>query len=148
MTQVPASLTDFARRLLLHEAGDRRSASDLVGAIERGCLGLQGQLAPLLSSTGFDALVGRAIKLAARDFTFLAAVTTMTPRSCSLDGLRQAVEPREPQEVEAALVAILATFIWLLIIFIGENLGLRKVREVWPDVPFTPPGSSSTKAQP
>ena len=148
MTQVPASLTDFARRLLLHEAGDRRSARDLVDAMERGTLGLHGQLAPLLSSTGFDALVGRAVKLAARDFAFLAAVTTTTPRSGSLDGLRQAAESREPQEVEAALVAILATFIWLLIIFIGENLGLRKVREVWPDVPFTPSGSSSMKAQP
>jgi hypothetical protein len=146
MTQVPASLTDFARRLLLHQAGDRRSARDLVDAMERGSLSLHRQLAPLLSSTGFDALIGRAVKLAARDFPFLAAVTT--PKSGSLDGLRQAAEPLEPQEVERALVAILATFIWLLIIFIGENLGLRKVREVWPDVPFTLPGSSSTKAQP
>lgn len=72
MTQVPASLTDFARRLLLHEAGDRRSPRDLVDAMERGSLGLHAQLAPLLSSTGFDALVGRAINLAARDFAFLA----------------------------------------------------------------------------
>jgi hypothetical protein len=148
MTQVPASLTEFTRRLLAHEAGNRRSARDLVDAMERATLGLHGQLAPLLSSTGFDALIGRAVKLAARDFAFLAAVTTTTPRSSSLDGLRRAAESRDPQEVEAALVAILATFIWLLIIFIGENLGLHKVREVWPDVPFTPPGSSSTKAQP
>jgi hypothetical protein len=71
----------------------------------------------------------------------------ITP-TCSVDGLRQAVDGREPAETEDALVAILANFLWLLVIFIGENLGLRKVHEVWPDVPFTLPRSSSEKAQP
>lgn len=148
MTQVPASLTDFARRLLLHEAGNARSGHDLADAMERGCLALHGRLAPLVSSAGFDALMGRAIRLAARDFPFLAALTTPIGVNCSFDGLRQTVEGREPKEVAEALVAVLANFIWLLVIFIGENLGLRKVREVWPEVPVTPPGFSSEKAPP
>jgi hypothetical protein len=142
MTQVPAPLADFARRLLLHEAGKDRNPLRLADAMERACLALQRQLAPLLSSAGFDALIGRAVKLAAREFPLLASVGTTIPRSGCFDGLRQAVEQRESKEVEDALVAILANFIWLLVIFIGENLGLRKVREVWPDVPLTLPGSS------
>ena len=148
MTEVPVPLADFARRLLLHEAGKARTARELAEAMERACLALHRQLAPLLSSAGFDALIGRAVKLAAREFPFLAAVGNTTPTKRLLDGLRQAVEQRESKEVENALVAILANFIWLLVIFIGENLGLRKVREVWPDVPLTLPGSSSQKAQP
>jgi len=106
------------------------------------------RLAPLVSAAGFNALIGRAVKLAAREYPFLAGTKAITTPNCSFDGLRQAAEGRDPAEVADALVAILANFIWLLVIFIGENLGLRKVHEVWPDVPFTSPGSSSEKAQP
>jgi len=116
--------------------------------MERVCQALHTRLAPLVSAAGFNALVGRAVKLAARDHPFLAATSAITAPTCSFDGLRQAAEGREPADVADALVAILANFIWLLVIFIGENLGLRKVHEVWPDVPFTPPGVSSEKAQP
>jgi hypothetical protein len=128
----------------LQEAGSDRSARDLADAMGRACQALHGRLAPLVSSAGFDALIGRAVKLAARDFPFLAVLNA--PTICSADGLRQAVEGRESREVADALVAIFANLIWLLVIFIGENLGLRKVREVWPEVPLTAPGSSSEKA--
>jgi hypothetical protein len=148
MTQVPAHFADFARRLLLHEAASGRSARELADAMERACLALHRQIAPLVSSAGFHALIGRAVKLAARDFLLLAAVGSTTPRKGCFDGLQQAAEQHESKEVESALVAVLANFMWLLVIFIGENLGLRKVREVWPDVPLTVPGSSSQKAQP
>ena len=148
MTNVPPSLTDFAQRLFVHEAGAGQHTQDLADAMERACQGLHKRLSPLVSVAGFNALFDRAVTLAAREFSFLAAVGPLTTPTCSLDGLRQAVEGREPAEVADALVAILANFLWLLVTFIGENLGLRKVREVWPDVPFNPPRSSSEKAQP
>ena len=106
------------------------------------------RLAPLVSAAGFNALVGRAVKLAVREYPFLAAVRAITTPNCSFDGLRQAAEGRDPAEVADALVAILANFFWLLVLFIGESLGLRKVHEIWPDIPFTLPGSSSEKARP
>jgi len=148
MTDLPPSLADFAQRLLLHEAGGGQRTQDLADAMERACQALHSQLAPLVSAAGFNALLARAAKLAGREFPFLAAIGAITTPNCSFDGLRQAAEGREPAEVADALVAILANFIWLLVIFIGESLGLRKVHEVWPDVPFTPPGFSSEKAQP
>jgi hypothetical protein len=146
MTNVPASLTDFAQRLFVQEAGGGDRTQDLADAMERACQALHTQLAPLVSGAGFNALFKRAVTLAARDFSFLAAIGPMTTPNCSLDGLRQAVEGREPREVADALAAILANFIWLLVIFLGENLGLRKVHEVWPDVPLKAPASSSEKA--
>ena len=148
MTPVPPSLADFAQRLFVHEAGAGQGTQELADAMERACQALHTRLAPLVSVAGFNALFDRAVTLAAREFSFLAAVGPMMTPTCSLDGLRQAVDGREPAEVADALVAILANFIWLLVIFIGENLGLRKVHEVWPDVPFKAPSSFSEKAQP
>jgi len=146
MPPIPPPLVDFARRLFEHEAGGRQRTQDFADAMERVCQALQTRLVPLVSIAGFNALLGRAVALAAREFPFLAGIGAITAPTCSLDGLRQSVEGREPPEVADALVAILAHFLWLLVIFIGENLGLRKVHEVWPDVPFTPPGFSSEKA--
>jgi len=148
MRPVPPPLTDFARRLFVHEAGEQQRTEDFVDAIERVCQALHTRLAPLVSTAGFNALVGRAVKLAAREYPFLMAIGAITMPNCSFAGLRQAAEQHDPAEVADALVAILANFIWLLVLFIGENLGLRKVHEVWPDVPFRLPGSSSEKAQP
>ncbi len=116
--------------------------------MERVCQALHTRLAPLISAAGFNAPVGRAVKLAAREYPFLAGTSAITKPNCSFDGLRQAAEGREPADVADALVVILANFLWLLVLFIGENLGLRKVHEIWPDIPFTPPGVSSEKAQP
>jgi hypothetical protein len=146
MNHPPPSLVDFARRLLVHQSGGRQRTQDLVDAMERACQALQTQLTPLLSASGVNALLGRAVTLAAREFPFLISAST-TP-DCRVDGLRQAVEGHEPVEVADALVAIIANFVSLLVQFIGESLGLRKVQEAWPDVPLTPPGSSSDlKAQ-
>ena len=130
MTHLPPSLADFAQRLLLHEAGGGQRTQDLI------------------SAAGFNALLARAAKLAVREFPFLTAIGAITTPNCSFDGLRQAAEGRDPAEVADALVAILANFFWLLVLFIGESLGLRKVHEIWPDIPFTLPGSSSEKARP
>src|SRR2546425_10712668 len=148
MTDLPPSLADFAQRLLSHEAGRGQRTRALTDAMERACQALHSQLAPLVSAAGFNALLARAATLAAREFPFLAAIGAITMPNCSFDGLRQAAEGRDPAEVADALVAILANFLWLLVIFIGENLWVRKGHEVLPDVPFTPPGFSSEKAPP
>jgi hypothetical protein len=115
--------------------------------MERACEAMRNRLAPLVSVAGFNALLGRAVKLAAREFPFLAAIgaATAAPNG-SLDGLWQAVEGCEPAEGADALVAILANFIWLLVIFIGENLVMRKVHEAWPQVPLHALDSSFEKA--
>src|SRR5712692_5651681 len=105
MTHLPPSLADFAQRLLVHEAGAGQRTQDLADAMERVCQALHNQLAPLVSAAGFNAL--------------LAGVGAITTPNCSFDGRRQAAEGRDPADVADALVAILANFIWLLVLFIG-----------------------------
>jgi hypothetical protein len=146
MSQIPPRLSDFAQRLLRHEADKGDESSGFAGALDRACGALHDRLAPLISSAGFQTLIGRAVQLASRDFPFLATVTFATNTRCSLSGLPGALEGRAPDEVADALTAVLAHFIWLLVIFIGENLGLRKVREVWPEVPFDRPDPSAGTA--
>jgi hypothetical protein len=136
----PERLSEFARRLLRHEAERAGGADDVVASFQRVFSALHDRLAPLISSSGYQTLFARALKLAARDFPFVAGVSIHGDGS--LSGL-QAAYTRNPSEVADAFTAVLAHFIWLLVIFIGENLGLRKVREVWPEVPLDGADSSS-----
>lgn len=132
----PERLSDFARRLLRHEAQSGGHADEIAVGFERACRALHERLAPLISSSGFHALLARAFKLAARDAPFLAGVRISTNGDCALSGLDGGIEKRDPAEIADGLTAALAHFMWLLVIFIGENLGLRKVREIWPEVPL------------
>ena len=136
----------FARRLLLYEAGGCRRTEDVADAMVRACQVLHVRLTPLLSAAGVNALLGRAIALAAREFPFLAGLGALRAPDCSLDGLREALDADDPSGAADAVVAILGNFLWLLVDFIGENLGLRKVHEASPGVPFTPPEASPYKA--
>jgi len=146
MSYIPPRLSEFARRVLLSEADKDTGTSDrsigFISALDRACVALHDRLAPLISSAGFQTLMGRAVQLAGREFPFLAQVTVATNTRCSFSGLPLAVEGRTPEEIVDALSAVLSHFIWLLVIFIGENLGLLKVRELWPDVPFDKMDSS------
>jgi hypothetical protein len=131
----PQSLLDLSRDLLRHEAEKAGSADDLASGFQPVCRALHDRLSPLISSLGFQTLFARAITLAARDFPFLANVRLAPDRDCALLGL---AEPLEARKLPDGLTLVLAHFIWLLVIFIGENLGFRKVREVWPELPFGP----------
>ncbi len=145
MSEIPPRLFDFARRLLRRELDKDKdgASSGFIGAVDQACGALHERLAPLISSAGFQTLFGRAVQLASRDFPFLSSVTVAANTRCSLSGLPVAAQGRAPEEVADALTAVLAHFIWLLVIFIGENLGLRKVRELWPEVPFDTRDSSA-----
>jgi hypothetical protein len=147
MTQVPVSLEDFARQLLLRHVNKGARPDDLVGAMEQGCDALRSRLTPLLGISGFDAIFRQAVRLTTNNFPFLATVDPPVGSDCAMDGLRQSGEAHEAKELEDAVIAILANFIWLLIVFIGENIALRKVHEVWPDVPLKSSGFSSQKAE-
>jgi hypothetical protein len=46
----------------------------------------------------------------------------------------------EAGEAGKGLLAVLGTLLDLLVKFIGEDLTVRLVREVWPDLPLREPG--------
>jgi hypothetical protein len=147
MTEVPALFTNFARRVLQREAGEAGNADQFALALERACTKLHDSLAPLISSLGFHMLVRRALNLAARDFPFLVTLHIVENVRFSFHGLRETFDGRDPNDVVEGLAAILAYSISLIVIFIGENLGLRKVREIWPEISLHEIRTSSEKVE-
>src|SRR5688500_3593414 len=138
----PRRLAHFARALLRYEAEKAGTGNVPATGFQPVCRGLHARLAPLISSQGVQTLLARAIKLAARDHPILATVSVPADDDCAPLGLPAAIDVHQPKETSEALTAVLAHFIWLLVIFLGENLGLRKVREGWPEVPFDTSDSS------
>ncbi|HEU4452415.1 MAG TPA: hypothetical protein VFR81_05115 [Longimicrobium sp.] len=122
------------RRLLRHEAGGARDAASLAAAAEGACRKLSGELEALVGRGGAAALLGRAVSLAGRELPFLAGVRPRTDAPLSFDAFRESLQGLGPAETEAAGVALLGNLVGLLINLLGEDLGLRPVLNVWPDV--------------
>ena len=86
-------------------------------------------LTRLAGADGFSALLRRALALARADVPSLQTVKVMA--DCRLEGLEDLLAGTGNDGTEAA-TAIIAHLLGLLVIFIGEPLTLRLVRETWP----------------
>jgi hypothetical protein len=125
------SRADLARWLLERETvGD----ADPVVAAERVCQNLSPSVSRLVSPAGFQAILSRALHLAAADFPVLEGVTAGMAPATWLEGLDRQVQDVDADEVNSAVVAVLAGLLDLLVRFIGENLTLRLVQEAWPEL--------------
>ncbi|MEO6397683.1 MAG: hypothetical protein ABIP13_04380, partial [Tepidiformaceae bacterium] len=90
------------------------------------------RLANIFTIAGSQGLAKRAIYLAQKDFPLLRGAE----RELGLNGLRAAMADMETSEAELLAEAVLAEIIALTVNFIGEDLALRAVRDVWPDAPL------------
>lgn len=134
MIERSPAVDDLVRRLLRHEAGGAQDAASLAAAVEGACQKLSGELETLVGRGGVAALLGRAVNLTKREFPFLAGVRLQTDASPSFEALHESLQGRTPAEADAATVALLANLVGLLINLLGEDLGLRPVVNVWPNV--------------
>ena len=83
-----------------------------------------------MGNAGFRALLSRALALANAEVPWLRAVQVKADGS--LEGLEELHAQLDPDEIFEGRVVLLAQLLGLLVAFIGENLTLRLVREVWP----------------
>lgn len=127
-------MDDLVRRLLRHEAGGARDAASLAAAVEGACQKLSGELETLVGRGGVAALLGRAVNLTRREFPFVASIRLQADAPVSFDAFHESLRGRSPAEAEAAGVALLANLVGLLVNLLGEDLGLRPVTSVWPNV--------------
>ena len=125
---------DVVRRVLEHEAGGARDAEALASAAERACHKLAGELETLVGRGGACALFGRAVGLSKREFPSLATVRLHPDAPLSFDALRESLRGLGAAEVEAASASLLANLLGVLINLLGEDLGLRPVMSVWPNL--------------
>jgi hypothetical protein len=135
MNPVTPAQLNLARWLLERDAVGRTQPADAGQAAERVWEKLSQRLERIFTIAGCDSLASRAIYLAQREFPFLAAAR----REPGLRGLPGALGEKAPAETDAraAAAAVLGNVVALLVTFIGEQLAIRVIREVWPDAPFT-----------
>ena len=127
-------MRDFAERLIAHETKENGLSETKALAACLVSERLRPQLATLLGNLGFRALLSRALALANADVPWLRAVHVNA--NGSFEGLDTLGAEVDPDEVLDGCVVLLAQLLGLLVAFIGEDLTLRLVREVWPKLPL------------
>jgi hypothetical protein len=124
----------LALRLLRHEAHRGEDLTAVLDAAER-CYGkLCTVLAQLVGVSGCQALLGRALRIATLEHPRLGSARSASEPLGSIDGLRDSLRTVTPMEASDSLATVLASLMWLLATFIGDDLTLRLLRDVWPDV--------------
>jgi hypothetical protein len=137
----------LAGRAFARETKRSRSPAALAGGMEASCRRLHARLDPLIGVGGFRALLARALHLATKEFPWLDAVRVEEHPACGLKGLREAVKGLDASSVNEAFALVLANIIWLLVTFIGEDIALGLVREVWPEMETGAPVSASNEGE-
>jgi hypothetical protein len=122
----------FAKRIMAYETGGNKTykAKILVGFDV--CEKLHLHMATFMGSTGFRALLKRSLVLATAEVPWLRTVRIKD--DWSFEGLEELQTQISQDELFEGGVTLLAQVLGLLVIFIGEVLTVRLVREVWPKV--------------
>jgi hypothetical protein len=139
MTTAIPSHHALARWLVTTELGDAEEVLLGPAAAERVFRKLSQRLAQLITPVGSEALLGRALQLSRVEFPFLDGVHAMRNTDPLIERLGQAAASVKPSQAHEGFVVVLGTLLALLVSFIGENLTLRVLREVWPELPMVQP---------
>jgi hypothetical protein len=128
-----AALRQLALKVLAQRAGSAADAGALAAAAQRAYDDLALVSAPLIGQVGVDALTGRALHLAQREYPWL--VPTREPEQVEgpFAQVIFCLERQDPAIATEAAGAVFATFTGLLVTFIGEPLTTRLLRKAWPD---------------
>ena len=127
-----AALRQLALKVLAQHAGSAPGAEALAAAARRAYDDLARVSAPLIGQVGVDALTGRAVHLARREYPWL--VDTREPEQAEEPFAQVIVclERQDPAVATEAAGAVFATFTGLLATFIGEPLTAGLLRKAWP----------------
>jgi hypothetical protein len=125
-------MRDFAHRLMAYEMKENQSSDNKTPAAFQVCEKLRPRLATLMGTTGFRALLLRALALASTQAPGLGALRIKPDGSLEwLAGLETQVDT---EEIAEGTVVLLVELFGLLVAFVGERLTLQLVCEIWPKV--------------
>ena len=127
------ALRQLALKVLAQHVGPAAGSQAVAAATHRAYADLARVSAPLIGQGGVDALTGRALHLAQREYPWLVQT----------HGPEQAQEPfaqvvvllagQDPAVAAEAAGAVFAIFTGLLVTFIGDPLTTRLLRQAWPE---------------
>jgi len=130
MSRATPKMRAFAERLIAdEERGNKSPGIKAPGALQI-FEKLRPHLATLMGTTGFRGLISRALMLAAGEAPWLCRLQVRGDGMVvGFDGTDWWADAEKMTEGNVVLVAQL---LGLLVAFIGEQLALQMVREVWP----------------
>ena len=132
MARPSPTLVELAHRIVEQEAGDSPTAAASAAAVESSCRRLRDQLVDLLGAGGIDAMLRRALHLAQREQPRLARVAVAGEPVGCFTGLAESLEGGTEEEAIAAASTILTHMLDLLVMLLGEELGMKPIRKLWP----------------
>ena len=120
--------------MIAYERSEDKSTEPKIPAAFRACEKLRPHLATLMGKAGFQAVLARALAVASGEAPWLAAVQVQADGS--LEGWDKPEAQAAPKALTESGVHLVAQLLGLLVAFIGDNLTLCLVREVWPKLPL------------
>lgn len=132
MTQTMPRVRELARHLLLLETPGVEQAEAEVSATMSALAKLCCYLTKLIGAAGFEVLLARALALARAEAGWLAPVRVQS--GTKLTGFQEAALQQPADAVVAGCIALMVQLIGLLVAFVGENLTLRLLHDVWPEM--------------
>ena len=132
MAQPSPELVELARRILEEETGGSPDPATSAAAVEAACRRLRDRLLDLLGSGGVSALLRRALHLAQREQPLLAGVALDGESSPCFTGLAESLAASTGEEAAAAATAVVTHMLDLLVVLLGEELGMKPIRKLWP----------------
>ena len=132
MNKATPTLRDFAGRLMELEAKAIPSSEAQLPVAFLVCEKLRSHMTTLMGKTGFRALLTRSLVLGAAEVPWLATITVGADGAWR--GLEESDGVDDPARAAEGGVVLLARLLGLLTAFIGGDLTLRLIREIWPEL--------------
>ena len=130
------ALRQLALRALAQRKGSTADAGALAAAAQRAYEDLTRVSAPLIGDVGVNALTGRTLYLAQRQYPWLVQTREPEEWDGPFEQIVFCLERQDPAVATEAAGAVLATLAGLLVTFIGEPLTVQLLRKAWPDAFF------------
>ena len=127
------ALRQLALKVLAQRAGSAAGAAALAAAAQRAYDDLAQVSAPLIGQVGVDALTGRTLYLAQRQYSWLVHTREPEQWKGPFAQIVFCLERQDPAVATEAAGAVLTILTGLLVTFIGEPLTARLLRKAWPD---------------
>jgi len=127
-------MRSIAKQLMASETPGNTSAEPDSPASFRATDKLRPHLSMLMGRGGFQALLARALVLAAAEVPWLTTVQVVADGE--LEGLTAAHARLDAADFSDGEVVLLAQLLGLLVAFIGPALTLRLITQIWPQLSF------------
>jgi hypothetical protein len=136
MAHPSPELGELARRIIEQEAGRSPDPAASAAAVDAACRRLKDHLTDVLGSGGVSALLRRALHLAQREQPLLGGggVAVSGESAACFTGLAESLAEGTDEEAAAAAATVLNHMFGLLVMLLGEELGMKPIRKLWPQV--------------